>query len=197
MKKLLLALMILGTVCTASAQRIAVVDLKRVFDQYYKSRIAEEFLKQQAEAVKLHLAQLTRQQNTLQAEANRLATNAQNMALDAAAREKARQDAENALRQLQLKKSEIQMYLLERRREMQELEKNKRQEIIADIQAEVRKRAAAGGYDYVFDSSGKTVNDQPALLIFPEKHDISEAVIRELNRTASTPKPQSPSTRTN
>ena len=89
------------------------------------------------------------------------------------------------------------MYLLERRREMQELEKNKRQEIIADIQAEVRKRAAAGGYDYVFDSSGKTVNDQPALLIFPEKHDISEAVIRELNRTASTPKPQSPSTRTN
>ena len=56
---------------------------------------------------------------------------------------------------------------------------------MADIKAELKKRAAAGGYIYVFDSSGRTVNDQPALLIYPESHDITKEVIRNLNIRSS------------
>ena len=188
MKKALLVLLLSGLFCTALAQRIAVVDLKKVFDKYYKSRIAEEFLKQQTEAVKLHLAQLTREHQQLTNEANRLATNAGNAALDKAARDKAQNDAENLMRQAKTKYAEIQMYLEGRRKELQKLEKSRRKEILADILAEIKKRAAAGNYTYVFDSSGFTNNDQPAILVIPAKHDISDAVIRELNRTASAPK---------
>ena len=39
------------------------------------------------------------------------------------------------------------------------------------------------GYDYVFDSSGMTMNNQPALLVFPKSADMTEAIIKDLNYT--------------
>ena len=47
------------------------------------------------------------------------------------------------------------------------------------------RRAAAEGYSFVFDSSGRTLNEQPAVLCFPAGCDLTEAVIRELNRGRS------------
>ena len=222
MKKLLLgafAAAVMAAVSAAPATpapRIAVIDLQKVFKEYYKSRIAEDFIKQQAEAARLYLGQLTRQLEALNVEARRLETNARNMALDPAKRKEAETEALEAVRKVRAKETEIQLYVRERKQEMEGLEARKREEIIADIlqlyvrerkqemeglearkreeiiadiRAEIQKRAAAGGYDWVFDSSGMTTNSQPAVLLFPAKHDISAAVIRELNRRGN-PKPK-------
>ena len=196
MKKLLLGAFAAAVMTAVSAApatpapRIAVIDLQKVFKEYYKSRIAEDFIKQQAEAARLYLGQLTRQLEALNAEARRLETNARNMALDPAKRKEAETEALEAVRKVRAKETEIQLYVRERKQEMEGLEARKREEIIADIRAEIQKRAAAGGYDWVFDSSGMTTNSQPAVLLFPAKHDISAAVIRELNRRGN-PKPKS------
>lgn len=179
----------LGAVFSAVAgSRIAVVDLKRVFDEYYKSRIAEEFIKQQTEAAKVYLGLLTKQLESLKSDLRRIGTNAGNLALDPAQKAKAEADAEAAARKVRSKEAEIELYINERKREILKLESRKRAEIIGDIRAEIKRRAAAGGYDFVLDSSGFTTNEQPPVLLFPEKNDISDLVIRELNRTASTPK---------
>ena len=49
-------------------------------------------------------------------------------------------------------------------------------------------------FDFVFDASGRTLNQQPALLVYPEYSDLTERVIIELNRPAAgkntTQKPQ-------
>ena len=47
----------------------------------------------------------------------------------------------------------------------------------------LRKRAVAEGYDFVLDSSGRTMNDQPTVLYYPERNNITDSVIRTLNRT--------------
>jgi Skp family chaperone for outer membrane proteins len=107
MKKafVLLAALAAFTVSAASP-RIAVVDLRRVFKEYYKSRIAEEFIKQQAESARLYLGQLTKQLESLRAEARRLGTNAMNQALDPALKAKADADAAAALRKVAEKEAE-------------------------------------------------------------------------------------------
>ena len=185
------ALILLAAVCAAftvsaaQPQRIAVVDLERVFKEYYKSRIAEEFIKQQGESARLYLGQLTRQLETLRSEARRLGTNAMNQALDPALKAKADAEAAAALRKVAEKEAEIKLYTGEKSREIQELERRRRAEIIADIRADVKRRATAEGYDFVLDSSGFTTNGLPAVLVFPGKNDITKAVIRELNRNAS------------
>ena len=193
MKRLLILFLMLAALFPAVAgERIAVVDLKRVFDEYYKSRIAEEFIKQQTEAAKVYLGLLTRQLESLKSDLRRAGTNAGNMALDPAEKSKAESEAAAIARKVRSKEAEIELYINERKREMFKLESRKRAEIISDIRAEIKRRAAAGGYEFVLDSSGFTTNEQPAVLLFPEKHDISDSVIRELNRSASTPKKQTP-----
>lgn len=69
---------------------------------------------------------------------------------------------------------------------------------MAEIYQEIRRRAAAEGYAFVLDSSGKTMNEQPTLLLCPPSSDFTAAVLTELNRTrtkkvdAPAPKPAPP-----
>ena len=56
---------------------------------------------------------------------------------------------------------------------------------MADIYKEIDRRAAAEGFNFIFDSSGKTLNEQPMVLRFPASCDLTEVVIRELNRSKS------------
>ncbi|WP_419647450.1 hypothetical protein, partial [Victivallis vadensis] len=53
------------------------------------------------------------------------------------------------------------------------------------------RRATAEGYDFVLDSSSKTLSEQPAVLLFPELDDLTSQVITELNRSRTVPAPAS------
>jgi Skp family chaperone for outer membrane proteins len=177
----------------AAEVRIAAVDLDRVFREYYKSRIAEEFISQQAEAARLYLGQLNSKLETCKAEVRQLGTNALNPALDQAARQKAAEALKAAEHKLKAAEAEITLYTQEKMRDLQRMEQQKRTEILSDIQREIRRRAAAENYAFVLDTSGKSTNNQPTLLVFPEKNDISDAVIRELNRHAAKPRTENKS----
>lgn len=172
----------------AAEVRIAAVDLDRIFREYYKSRIAEEFISQQAEAARLYLGQLNSKLEACKAEVRQLGTNVLNPALDQAERQKAAEALKNAEAKVKSVEAEITLYTQEKMRDLQRMEQDKRAEILADIQKEIRRRAAAENYAFVLDSSGKSTNNQPTLLIFPKKNDISDAVIRELNRHAAKPR---------
>ncbi|MBE6355803.1 MAG: OmpH family outer membrane protein [Lentisphaerae bacterium] len=188
MKKVLIVLFVICSAALSAAEaRIAVVDLDRVFKEYYKSRIAEEFLTQQMEAARIYMNQLNTSLESLKSEARRLGTNAYNPALSDAARKKAADAADEALAKVKAKETEIQLYTNERMRELRRLEQQRRNEIIADIQAEIKRRAAAGNYAFVFDCSGQSANQLPVVLVYPKANDISDAVIRELNRSAAKP----------
>ena len=189
MKNILIVLLVgFAAVLSAAELRIAVVDLDRVFKAYYKSRIAEDFLNQQAEAARTYMSQMNSQLETLRAEARRLGTNALNPALTDQARKKAADEADAAMAKVKSKETEISLYANERRREFLRLQQEKRNGIVKDIQMEIKRRAAAGNYAFVLDSSGKTTTGLPAVLVFPAQNDISDEVIRELNRSASKPK---------
>ena len=113
-----------------------------------------------------------------------LGTNAGNPALSTSELIEAKRLADDAIRKVKAKEVEIELYTTQISREIRELETKKRAEIIADINAEVRRRAAARGFNFVIDSSGRTLNRMPVLLISPVDRDMTAEVIRELNRTA-------------
>ena len=182
------AVLFLSSTAVFAADRIAVIDLEKVFRNYYKSRIAEETINQRGDAIRNYLAQLDAQLTALRQEANKLAMNASNLALTEADRIKAKNAAVEARKKDKAKETEIELFVSENRREIKELENKKRTEIMADIQRAVSRRATAEGYNFVIDRSGKTLNGQPAVIFYPAKNDITDAVLRELNRTAVKPK---------
>jgi Skp family chaperone for outer membrane proteins len=167
--------------------RIAVVDLDRVFREYYKSRIAEDFLNQQAEAARLYLGQLTNKLEAQKAGYLRLRQSIGNQAVSDAERQKMIAAAGELEAQIKATENEIAVYQRQMSRELQRLEQTKRGEILLDIQREIRRRAAAENYAFVLDCSGKSATGLPAVLVYPAKNDISNAVIRELNRSAAKP----------
>ena len=181
---LILAIAVCGQIAF-SADRIGTVDLEKVFREYHKSRAVEEFINQRADAVRTYLNQMREQLKTLRAEMHKHGTNAGNPALSASELANAKRLADDAIRKVKAKEAEIEVYTSQITREIRELENKKRQEIMADINAEVRRRAAVRGFNFVMDSSGKTLNGQPALVVVPAERDITAEVIRELNRTAS------------
>ena len=167
----------------AGPQRIAVVDLERVFREYYRSTIAEEAIKRQAEVYRAYLAELNSQMQELRRAAQLAKVNSQNLALSEEERSKYAREAENLARDAREKEAEIELYARERGQAMRELEEKKRAEIMAEILKEVENRAVAEGYDYVLDSSGRTMNGQPSVLRFPRGDDLTGAVIKKLNST--------------
>ncbi|MBR2719984.1 MAG: OmpH family outer membrane protein [Lentisphaeria bacterium] len=167
------------------ADRIGTVDLEKVFREYHKSRAVEEFINRRADAVRAYMKQMSEQLKKLQSEMYRLGTDAGNPALNAVDLAKAKKAAADAEAKVKAKAAEIQLYSTQVTKDIRELENKKRQEIMADINAEVRRRANIRGFNFILDRSGKTLNGQPALLVFPNDRDITAEVIRELNRTAA------------
>ena len=170
-------------VSDCAAAKIAVVDLEKVFREFYKSRIAEDAIKQQAAAYRKYVERLSSELNQLKRDVQTARANALNIALSPAEKQKSGQLVEEKLKALRAKEAEIKLFVQERSRDMRRMETVKRAEILKEIRAEVRKRALAEGYDFVLDSSGRTMNDQPTVLYYPERNNITDSVIRTLNRT--------------
>ncbi len=197
--RMILAALLLGTlmfpafsgekVKKSGAQRFAVVNLEKVFQEYYKSRIAEDAIKQQAEVFRNSMMRLNEEVRALKEEARTARINMDNIALSEAERAESRKVAEKKARQVAEKEADIELYMNQRNTEMRRIVQDKRAGIIADIRKEIRRRAAAEGYDFVLDSSDKAMTEQPAVLLFPELDDLTDQIITELNRSRTVPAP--------
>jgi len=183
---ILLAALLLGMVSfgaqAAEKQRFAVVNLERVFREYRRSRIAEDAIKQQAEIYRIYMVRQGGFLARLKKEAEEVRIQAANPALAQEERTRLGAEAVTKAKEVAAKEAELQLYVSERARTMREIEQKKREEIMGDIYKEINRRATAEGFDFVLDSSGKTMNEQPTVLRFPASCDLTEAVIRELNR---------------
>ena len=183
MKKFFLSFLLLVTASFAHAEILTgVVDLERIFREYYKSKIAEELIRQQAAVYRNYLKKLESEHKALVTEAANARAAAQNLALSADERQKAEERAIAAARAVAAKKTEAEVYARERAVDMRTLQSRKRAEILKDIQAQIARSAALLGYGFVLDYSGRTTNDKGAVLLYPLQRDFTRHVITELNR---------------
>jgi len=114
-----------------------------------------------------------------------LRNDSQNIALSETDRETKRFEAQKKYREFQEKKLELEQYSQEKSLQLKELETKKREEILKEINQEVKRRATLDGYSLVLDASGKTLNAIPTIIYFQSSMDITETVLRDLNRGAA------------
>ena len=119
-KSAILLLLVAGvfSCLAAGPQRIAVVDLERVFREYYKSRIAEEMIRKQAKAYRDYLLRLNNELKQLAAEAQSARSNALNIALDPAEKQKVENVAAAKNEAFRAKEAEIKLFVNERSADM-------------------------------------------------------------------------------
>lgn len=166
----------------AESLKIAVVDMARIFDDYYKTRIVQSQLEEQQSVYRTHVTTMNEEYNKLQEEYKVLLDAAQNITLKEAERQEKAAEASKKLAEVKQKERDINQYLTEKSRQFKELEDTKRTEITAEILGEVQRRATVDGYDIVLDYSGKTTSSLASVVFFKPNLDITDAVLEELNR---------------
>ncbi len=185
MKKLLLILL---AVFAASAAfcgdlNIAVVDMRKLFQDYERTRHVEKKLQEQMDIFKEYSAKLNSEYQTLKKEFETTRDAAQNnFALSEAERKNRELRAKDLYEQLIIKQTELKNYSRSRQTQLQETYEKLRSEILNEIKNAVRSRATLSGYRLVLDQSGTAAGDVGAVVFAAPGMDITKSVLDELNR---------------
>lgn len=179
-----LAVLWLLPAAIGAEQRIAVADVEKVFREYYKSKIAEDVIRQQSEVYRAYLLKLKDELKKLEEALAVARDGAQNIALSDAERAEFEITVRRKGEELAIKRAEAEKYAADKNKQMIKLELDKRAEVLDDIRAEVKRRAAAEGYDFVLDISGRTSNDISMVVYFNPAVDLTAELIKSLNATA-------------
>ena len=190
-KKILLSTILLlsglGMALNAAPLKIAVVDLTKLFKEYYRTKIIEQDFNEQSKVYRNYIA---RQADTLrknEAEYRQKLDASLNVALAPAEREKRRAEVRAMEQELKRRRAELEQYASDRAQALQKSAAEQRLKVIEEIRSEIRRRATLEGYTIVLDKSAKSTSDAAIVLYSADALDITERVLTELNRGADKP----------
>ena len=182
-KILLLAVALLFVVRAAAAElKVAVIDMEKVFNSYYKTKISAANLKKQAEVFKAYAQKLDESRQKLLDEFNTLRDESQNIALSKTEQESKRLQAQDKYRQVKEKEAELTQYNKTKYKQLNQERNEMRDALLKEIRDEINKQASLAGYSLILDKSGVTINNLPVVIFHNPSLDITDGIVSELNR---------------
>ncbi len=182
MKKLLvLGILAAGVALSAVETKIAVVDMDRIFRDYYKTKIVEANLKRQADLYSDYASKLQESLKKLNDEFVVLRDESLNAVLTDAARESRRLAAQDKYRQIEQKKSELQNYNREKSAQLRDERDRERARIFDEIREAVRRYSELSGTAIVLDRAAVSLNSFPVVIYSSNSVDITGIVLSQLN----------------
>jgi len=183
----LLSFIFILSAASAQGLKVGIVDMNRVFAEYYKTKDADKVVNEQKEAAKKELESINNDYKKLLDSYQKLAKEIKDPAIGEELRKKKGTEAQEVAskaRALEREKKE----LTDRRQRMLLTEVDrKRKALIEEIQDVVSEMAKKKNYDVVFDKSGLGTRGIPFLLHSKDGVDFSQDLIKELNKGASSP----------
>lgn len=181
LKKLLLFLIFSCTLAVSAQQRIAVVDMDKLFREYYKTKIVEANLKRQADIYKEYSIKLQEEIKRLRAQFIELRDASLNVVLTDASRESKRLAAKDKYTEIALKENELKNYNREKQAQLRDDQDKQRNKILNDIKSVIKNQAVLGGYHMVLDSKALSISGLPVVVYSEKSADITDSVLKELN----------------
>jgi outer membrane protein len=168
----------------AAEQKIGVIDLKEVFDKYYKTKLADAQIKDEAGGLDKDRKALTDQYQKLSGEYKKALDDANNQAVSADEREKCKKSAEGKLVEINDLEGAIKQFDRTARGNLEEKQRIAREKILAEIKTVVTAKAKAGGYTLVLDSAGEALSRTSIVFYNNGEHDLTPGVLAQLNANA-------------
>jgi outer membrane protein len=201
MKKYLLLSLCAALVGSASASaqtlKIGTVDMKKVFESYYKTKDAEAKINEARNNAKKELEdRMDGAKKTLD-EVKKLDEEINKPELSRETKEKKIKERQEKAAELTTLDRDIREFQASREKQLQEQSVRMRAGIVDDINKVVSDRVKAENFDLVLDKSGPSLNGVPVVLSSRETYDFTDSVITALNNkkgkepaepAASTPK---------
>lgn len=182
---------------SAQAQtKMAVVDLKKVFDGYYRTRQADVQLKERAADLEKARAGMLEDYKKSSEEFKKLLDGLNDPSASAAEKDKRKTDAEKKQGELREIEGSIRTFDDTSRKTIMEQQKRMRDSVLRDIRGVVEEKAKSAGYAVVIDTAAESVNQTPVVVytsLLGGGDDLTEPVLKALNVNAppdSLPKPE-------
>jgi outer membrane protein len=168
----------------AQGTKFAIVDMKKAFDNFHKTKAAEIQIKDRAaESDKTYKGMIDDYKKANE-DYKKLVEQSNDQALAGDERDKRKKSAESKLMELQEIEKSVKQFENQARTSLGEMEKRMRDKIVGEIRDVVNRLARAGGYTIVFDVAAVTAYQTPIILFNNGENDLTEAVIKDINASA-------------
>ncbi len=175
-----------GAPWTARAQlaekdQVAFVDMNRVFNEFYKTKLAEGQLKEQETEYKSELKKMADEFKELQDAFKAAREESEDRVLSEEARNVRRAAAEEKLVELREMEGKIRRFEETRRRQIADQMKRVRDKLVVEIKETLAGYAKTQDYLAVIEVSGDNLNGVPNVLYYNTERDITSPLIELLN----------------
>lgn len=193
LRKLIPAVLLLGVLNgTAWAQtRVATVDLRKLFDGYWKTKQADAALKDRAADLDKEYKGLRDDHKKLTEQYQKTLADANDQAVSSEERDKRKKTAEAKLKDIKDAEETIGQFERQARTTLDEQRRRMRDNVLGEIRTTINAKAKSGGYGLVVDTAAESPNATPIFVYSSGDNDLTQAVLEQLNAGApvETPKP--------
>ena len=186
-RKLFVAIAISAALLTPSLQaqiKIGVVNLKNVFDGYYKTKQSDQLVKDRQAEFQKNREKMLEDYQTANEEYKKFNDDANDPAISSAEQTKLRKQAESKLLEIREIEQSISNLDKQWQADITEQINRMRQNILRDIQELLDTKARAADVNLVIDTAAESVNRTPVFLFSSGLTDLTPAILDDLNRTA-------------
>ena len=170
---------------SAQAQtKIATVDLRKLFDGYWKTKQAQVALNDRKDQLDKDDRSMRDDLKKGSDEYQKLLDDANDQAISADERDRRKKAAADKLKQLQDSKNAIDQFERQAQITLSEQGQRMRENILTEIKGAVATEAKRGGYSLVIDAAAETANATTAVLYSNGENDLTSAVLKQLNAGA-------------
>ena len=186
-KHLLIVAFFAGSVATVQAQpKIGTVDLKKVFDGYFKTKQADTTLKERAGDFEKTRKGMLDDYQSLNERYKKELESANDQAVAVDEREKRKKTAENTLIEIKKVEQDITSFDRQARTTLGEHQRRMRDNVLREIREVVTAKAKAGNFTLIVDTDAQSVNSTPIVLYTNGENELSDDILKQLNANAPT-----------
>lgn len=161
--------------------KVATVDLQKLFDNYYKTKLAAAALDENRAQLAKDEKGMTDDFKKSSDDYQKLLSQASDMTLAADERARRQQAADDMMKKLQAAKAAIDQFDRQANVTLGEKRQRMRDNILIDIKAVVNTKAKAAGCSLVIDSAAITPNGTQVLVYNSGDNDLTDAILAQLN----------------
>lgn len=192
---LLLGLALLAPLPMRAADtKIGQVDLKKIFEGYYKTKAADSQLKERANDSEKVLKGMVDDYTKARDDYKKIVDSANDQSVSNDEREKRKKNAETKLLELQEIERSVQQFRQQTQTTLDEQKKRMRDEILKAIKDVIDTKSKKAGYSLVFDVASQSINQTEVILYNSGVNDFTDEVLSEINKDAPADLPKATET---
>jgi outer membrane protein len=163
--------------------RIGIINVRKVFDNYWKTKQGKLVLEQsRADAAKQDKELISGYQKARE-EYQKILDSATDQTVSSEERDKRKKAAEAKLREIKATEQDIQLFERQAANKLDDQSRRMRENIVEEIRVAVKAKAKAAGYSLVLDTS-EGADVTPVVVYNNGENDLTETILSQLNAGA-------------